>query len=671
MGKANNTQTKKLPSWFGGAVAGVVALAVVLISIYTALAGSGFFVRHNTVAESDDYSLSETELSYLTMMQYQTFYNNYYYYIAYPSYFGNVLSLNPSAMDDTIKGADAGYTADPDFDGTWREYFIDQSKKQAQYILGCLQLAKKEDIDTTLTDDQKDAIDNAIAQIESGYESYISQYCSAYGVSAMVAKNNLPLSSYYASNYGTGVKESDVRSLLKKYYMATTVANEKGEALSDALKTEEVDAYLKENTNDYLYADYLYNKITYTENAIDRENETYGYKVACEKIDALVKSLADAKTEDEFKDQLGSYLAWAAQAKFYYDYINTAMKNVKDDTATEDVNEYDEALKKAKTEAIADVETKLTAAIKTEYDAAIKEIEGEPTEAQKETIRKQSIAKHYKPTCTTQEDATYSKTSSEINDWIFGNADKDKLAEGVEKCEPAKKGDIHCTEAAATTGTTSDKLKTYAFTAYYLTEEAKIKTDMTNNVAYVAFENEADAKAFLEAVKANASATASGKAFKEFGDTKKPYASVFYKNMKTEAFSDDKKVVDEWLANKDTKVGDLTILTMNFTSTTGEAVTDKESETYYPVTSYYCVFFYVSEGETYAQADARANLTSENLEKWYNGVKVTFTNGIFEKLFSQNPGTSAPATSAATSASTGTAETTAATTEKETEAATK
>ncbi|MBQ9080591.1 MAG: peptidylprolyl isomerase [Clostridia bacterium] len=265
-------QKKQTPAWVGTlAVVLVIVLLLACVAL-SVISEGGYLLRWKKVAESENYSVSGTMLSYFFYQNYSTFLNQYSSIVSYMG-----LDTSMSLKNQTAMGAEDGET--------WFDYFMNPTIEEVETMLVYCEEAKTRGI--KLEDEDYEAIDEAIAAMEEAAAEY--GYTTAGYITAM---------------YGTGVKKQDVRAALELSQLAYKCSTQLSEEVNAAITEDEINTYYDENPGTFLTADVL----TYSFSATEGDDaDAY----AADKAEAkkFADELAACKTVDEFKNYVMNYLA--------------------------------------------------------------------------------------------------------------------------------------------------------------------------------------------------------------------------------------------------------------------------------------------------------------------------------------------------------------------------
>ena len=206
--KKNNNDTKK--GKIIAVVCIVLAIAVVLSIVCTVLDQTGVFgqiegaVNRNTeimALQNGHFTINKMMMNIFFNEQIMTWYGQYG---SYASYFG--LDFSKDLRDQTYSKATADKPA-----VSWYDYFLEQTKSQAQMYLVYANAAY--DMGLELDAEDRENIDAAIASIDASVE--------AYGLE-------------YSDFYGEGVKKDDIL----EYYEIIYYANKYSEVMTEKYKEE-------------------------------------------------------------------------------------------------------------------------------------------------------------------------------------------------------------------------------------------------------------------------------------------------------------------------------------------------------------------------------------------------------------------------------------------------
>lgn len=480
---------KQVPAFVGPLLIAVIAILLVVVFIGNALIGAGVFLRVRTAAQSDDFDVDGAMMSYYVYSTYASYVN--YLYELYSSILSsetqinvyNYMGIDPNvSLKKQVRDESTGET--------WFDYFAGLATSQVEEQLVYAQAAKKAGV--SLDDDDYAAIDKSIAQIQA--------YADLYGVS---------LNDYLASNYGKGVREKDVRNVLKLSQLASKYAEMVNDDFLAASTDEKVEAFFEKNKNDYLTADYISYELTAVKDETAEDADAQ-YASDKEKITAAAEKLLAMKTEDDFKEYVKSYFATGSLDSYREKY----------------------------------------------YDEYLAEAEGETEEDKKavaEEMVKDKVAEDAEKAVAdlATEDFAYT-VDTDLGAWIFGKDD-------------AAAAEVNTTFKVEDDSKDADG--TYTITVYFLTRAASRNEDTTRSFTYLLLEDthyaETDAQAalalFENGEKSSAGLLAVGQDY-----TNKSACTTLEEIAVGDTGVDE---LDAWLFDADRKAGDYTQITYTYDDT--------------------------------------------------------------------------------------------------------
>lgn len=295
--KKNSKGSSGIPNWLLSTLVILVVLAVLATCVGTFIASSGVVMRLTSAATLNNYKVTGNMMSYFYGTTYMNFTSNYQSYMSYLS-----LDQSKSPKNQTFNpegSYDAAFLGE--FEGTWHDYFMEQTKNSVKNLL--LYCAKADELGIKLTDDD-------LVEIETSIDTLLIQIRSAYGTS-------LSDESCFANVYGDGVNRGDVRAAMKLSTLASKCSEQIGKDIEETLTDERVDKEYADNKLDYDLVDfYNYSFSVYYDDIIEEkfdENKTAESLTATEKeevlalykekiasMSALAKELSEKKTPEEF-----------------------------------------------------------------------------------------------------------------------------------------------------------------------------------------------------------------------------------------------------------------------------------------------------------------------------------------------------------------------------------
>lgn len=269
------------------------------------------------VVKSDNYKIPLPIMSYLFNYNYRTYMN---YYDSY------------SGIDSTVDLKEQYYSEDDET--TWYDYFMNITKSGMDQRLILAEAAKAEGM--TLDESDLEAIQENIA--------YITESASS---------NSMSVDEYITKYWGEGVTQEQLEYLMQIERLSQKYYNK----LYDGYEYSDTDYenYYTENKTSYQYADFLSYVFTaeYDTDATDEEKEA-----ANEKAKAYANSLADCKTEKEFKANVKKYLEKNPEL------VTKSSTTASSESSTEESSMTDEEIAEA-------IDTKVEATLSTKYPYAV------------------------------------------------------------------------------------------------------------------------------------------------------------------------------------------------------------------------------------------------------------------------------------------------------------
>ena len=220
--EAEKKAAKSKRRWTFGSI--LVALLLVVIL----LLNTGFLYSHTKAASVGGESYSPAELNYYYITQYSNFLNNYG---SYASLFG----LDTSGGVAGLRSQECSMLGEGQ---TWRDYFLQNSLSYIQQVVGLKNYAADNGI--ALDADELAGIDEDIASATATAKA--SGYAS--------------LSRFFGAQYGTGVSEKTVRSLLEDDMLAAKALSQYKDSLS--FSDEELEEYYASLNGSKDYFNYAY-----------------------------------------------------------------------------------------------------------------------------------------------------------------------------------------------------------------------------------------------------------------------------------------------------------------------------------------------------------------------------------------------------------------------------
>lgn len=313
---------KEMPVWLGTTILIAVVALLVLTVLVGSLAKGGVFKRAVIVAESENYKVNANMMTYLVHTEYWNIVNTYANLsqqiysdgsqsLAIPGgKGGDALQQGVPLRDQIYSNQDEN--GNPAETVTWFDHFVELARADLEEILVSCEYARANGIE--LGEKEQKEIDSAIDQLQS--------YGIAYGFN--------DANSYISYMYGEGVRERDVRAMMKLSTLAAKASTDKKSELFDAVIVDRINGEYTENQKDYdVYADWLsytftatFTGSTKTGDAAAAENaeREAAYAKSQERYAAAVEALSKCTTAEEFNATLSTKL----QEIFYAEEIEAA-----------------------------------------------------------------------------------------------------------------------------------------------------------------------------------------------------------------------------------------------------------------------------------------------------------------------------------------------------------
>ncbi len=469
----------------------VTIIALIVVSLLLVVfADTGIKDRHTIIVSSENYEVTGTMLPYYENLAYSNMFNQYfqlYYSYVYPN---NISSAYTAAQNQM-----ANYTLDS---------FFDSALNSAKEILVLCEAAKANGL--ALDDEDKKSIEETIDSFEG----------------------------QYTANFGTGVKEKDIRKAIELEVLAGKYYDKFHEDEEAKVTEEDIKKYIEENKADFYAAHYL--KYTITLKVKDYADDSDAFSAAKDLANKYLALLEAAKTEKDFKNQVIRYI------------VDRDFKNVFDKNVSKDIKPTDEeTVSNLKTEVIND----LIAVLVEEKEA--EKLGSDATELEKAMDK---VLSTLKTTCTTAinglsgEQAYVAEPEADEIKWL-----------------------VNPESVALSTKLVTDKEsdgEEYSRTIYMLTEPLHLEDEETVNVGHILTKIEtgdkvdkdkadADAKKKAEEILAAYLAGEKTKdAFEKLGKEKTEDSNVFYENVAKDQMVEE---FDEWIFSEDRKeIGETAIV---------------------------------------------------------------------------------------------------------------
>lgn len=654
MAEANNATTpvKAKKNKVSGAgifvaIAAILVVIALLVGAIGVLNDSGWFARTQTVVETDNYRVTGTMMNYFFMTQFNSYYE--YYYQLYSS-LSQSSSQYKSVYDlmgiDPNKSLKLQYmdAKEGEEKVTVFDYYMGLTQEYVTQMLTYCEFATKAGIELDAED--RENIDKSLKNIKATFESQMDMY-EQYAQFGIVAPYST-YSAYLAANYGTGVKERDIRSALELVTLAAKfeekITDEKEELLLSDEDRVAIEKYVEENPSKFLMADYY--SYSFQVVSKDYENEK-AFEDAKNDILAKAKKFKELEGKEAFKAALKEQILNDQKESYREKNWSTYLDKHKTEEAAE------EAMQKYFTDTYTDKYL--------EDELAKRLVEGYP----------------------------YPSTATDLSKWVFGydpgeHTDEcDHEGEHEKAQDPAKEGDITyientskkeepvkkeetttaptttapettegaaeaseettkedattkeeaTTKAPSATTTETVEVTTYTVTVYMLEKESYRNTEITKHFGYVMFSEKEDAEAFYaEYSKGEMNKDTLIEVLEEMYEADNTLSLYAYDAVEDYLPGDlkDQKVdgADEWLekatAGQNSGVVEL-VMTTNSSSSSSSGSTTKK-------TTYYSVLVYDKDGYEYWFCDALEGATAKAVKDWYeeNGLKLDYNTKAYK-----------------------------------------
>ena len=530
-----------------------VAVLVVVVLAYSILDTTGVIGKMGTAAKSDNFRVSDNELS---VYEYQVGMNQltteywYYKYGIYQDTYGIT-----SAFSDEYSYA---YYMLSMYKGSGA--FAEQAYSYAQQYLVYCEGAKEAGV--VLEADDTDAID-----------TYIE------GLKTTAKSGDMSLSAFLKNYVGTGVSESDVRSAMEKYQLGVKYAEQLNKEFSDAVTDAEIEEYRDNNKSSFFTS--KYNSYVLVDKALEEQAK------AC-------------KTVDELKNLLITYYAGSADSTAETKFDTLYKGKITDaKVETEDDKEAVRAKVIETLKAIFDLDEEATEHFKsTDTDTYLK-----AAYAIVDGIKKDLDTQFGKINTTGSSafvdlsDETASKNATDLQKWLFG--------EGRAKDDV----DVIKTTSTSSSSSSSSGTTTTTYTWYVVTDVMVLDTEKTKDAYFAQLsadtkENdegkkltaEEKANAMFEALSADKTTAKFDELAIKYGATS---STALSENITESAAKSSSPKYAEWLYNAERKEGDITLIKTD----------DKEPK--------YFVAYFVEENDMTWRVNARAGVAGEKQDAWF------------------------------------------------------
>jgi len=251
-----------------------VILAAVLIiglTVFNRLTDTGYFLRSETAAESENFEVDGAMMTYF-------FHSNYQAYAGYSSYLGFDPSISLKAQECSLsQGA------------TWFDYFASLTQSYVNELLALCEAAKANGV--SIDDADRASIDGSIESLTAMAESY-----------------GYSINQYLITAFGAGINVKDVKNCMELTALASKYSTQYMASLT--YSDEQLDAYYDANKASFEGVDLIGITIpasTYQETDADG-NPVGDATSASTAAKAKAEEIAASASADEFNAAIRDFL---------------------------------------------------------------------------------------------------------------------------------------------------------------------------------------------------------------------------------------------------------------------------------------------------------------------------------------------------------------------------
>jgi len=249
----------------------LAAVLVIGLTVFNRLTDTGYFLRSETAAESENFEVDGAMMTYF-------FHSNYQAYAGYSSYLGFDPGISLKAQECSLsQGA------------TWFDYFASLTQSYVNELLALCEAAKANGV--TLDDADRASIDGSIESLSAMAESY-----------------GYSINQYLITAFGAGINTKDVKNCMELTALASKYSTQYMASLS--YSDEQLDAYYDANKASFEGVDLIAITIpanTYQETDADG-NPVGDATAASTTAKAKADELAAASSADEFNAAIRDFL---------------------------------------------------------------------------------------------------------------------------------------------------------------------------------------------------------------------------------------------------------------------------------------------------------------------------------------------------------------------------
>ena len=284
----------------------LVAILMISVITYNKVSDSGYFLRREVAAESENYTVDGAMMTYF-------FYTNYQQYSSLASYLGVDTSKS-------LKSQASAFSS-----GTWFDYFMGNTRTYVNEVLALCEAAKANNV--TLDEADEASVEESLDMLRAAAKA-----------------RGYTVSQYLVTSFGANIKEKDVRHCLELTALASKYANEYNDSLSYTL--QDCEAYYSENQDSFDGVDVM----TYTVSRADfmetdeDGNVTGDSDAAQASAKEYADKLAAAASADEFKSVVKDYIVnvLGEEEEHADEHVNELLVEhaLKTDSAVSDVADW-------------------------------------------------------------------------------------------------------------------------------------------------------------------------------------------------------------------------------------------------------------------------------------------------------------------------------------------
>lgn len=561
-----------------------IAAVLAVIMIILVITSSGILLRATNSYKSENFEIDGAMMQYLYNSQVMNFVNTYYQYIAIYAQIGQPLIDLSAPLDSQTISASAKNMFGIYEDGTWHDYFWQNTEKLAKRIIVLCESAKAEGVYDDLAKEAKDYVDSLM----EGYETTAKESTSS-------------LSAYIKILFGEGVNKKDVQEAETLQQIASLYYEDKYEAMKEKVYADKagITKQYDDNKSKYLMADYVVASFE----AKLKSNPTDADKEAFVKEVEELRAHAEAVSKLDSVEKINEYLANYWFDESYADAYTKAFTDAKlsDKAPKTDDAKYAEIKEKIKAFVI-------EKGLDKEYDNTASITIFTSTDYPDIFVTLNSLTKTLVATVKTgiEEIQVEGELHSDKTDrakWLFS--------------EDRKIGDIstfYGTSESSTDSFNKDTDKTYTVNVFYVTDPVHRDETATVEFGHILLTNSGEfntepkqKKKLIELKEQFEKAgTLTKEAFEALGKDVTEDSSVVYSDVCPYDMVDE---INDWLFSEDRKAGDLEIIKTTY--------------------GLHLVFYVGNNAEAPAwHVKARADLLATSFENWYNELEKSYESSI-------------------------------------------